>query len=110
MVPQSENLAWLERAAATAKAHACDILRNSLNQIECMHTFALEIIYSNYLKKCMSKHPYQYLFYAFLTSTAANSPKACFAFSVGVKPNISAGWERTCQREAEAGPGLNLMS
>lgn len=53
-------------AVATVKAHACDLLRNSFNQLECMHKF----VFGNYLfklfnKKCMSKHPYQYFFWCF---------------------------------------------
>lgn len=71
MEPQGEYMAWRERAVATVKAHACDILRNSLNEIECMHKFVLEIIYSNYLKNVRPSIHISILFNSFLTSPSS---------------------------------------
>lgn len=68
MLPQGET--W-SSCLATVKAHACDILRNLLNQIECMHKLVLEIIYSNYLRNVCPNIHISILFHAFSTSTAS---------------------------------------
>lgn len=96
---------------ATVKAHACDILRILLIQMECMH----KLCFGNYLfklfKKCMSKHPYQYLVLCiFNLNCKLTLQSLVFEFSVGVKPNISPGLDHLCQHDSEAGPWMNLMS
>lgn len=96
---------------ATVKAHACDIIRISFIQRECMH----KLCFGNYLfklfKKCVSKPPYQYLVLCvFNLNCNLTLQSLVFEFRVGVKPNISPGLEHLCQHDSEAGPWINLMS
>lgn len=51
-----------------------------------------------------------FCFMHFQPQLQANSPKPGFAFSVGLKPNISPGLDHMCQHDAEAGPRMNSMS
>lgn len=96
---------------ATVKAHACDILGILFIQRDCMH----KLCFGNYLfklfKKCMSKHPYQYLVLCiFNLNCKLTLQSLVFEFRVGVKPNISPGLDHLCQHDSEAGPWMNLMS
>lgn len=91
---------------ATVKAPLCgydmSLFSCKISQNVCT-SFLLEIIYSNYLRNFMSKHPYQYLFWNFSCWnctfwTSANFPKPYLCcFQCQIRMRMKPGWFMTPQ-------------